>query len=142
MRSTWWSIALLVGLSVMPVTSMAIEVENLDGFEDHFGRYAPSGDCAKQPQIVIDRGGFAFEGGPALPKATRPEYAASYGGNFYQGIALWFFPYAAEPRPYLLTLNAEETPGKLVLEVFEFDDASLPAQYRPYVAASPYAKCG
>ena len=144
MRNRHWSIALLGGLLALSAPVFAIEVENLDGFEDHFGRYAPDGDCAKQPQIVIDRSGFSFEGGPALPKATRPEYAASYGGNFYEGIAQWFFPYTAEPRPFLLTLNAEEAPGKLVLEAFEFDYAGgpkLPAQYRPYVAASPYAKC-
>lgn len=125
-------------------TVQAIEVETLDGFEDHFGRYAPGGDCARQPQIVVDRTGFAFEGGPALPKATRPEYAASYGGNYYEGIALWFFPYTTEPRPYLLTINADDTPGRLTLEGFEFDypgGPKLPAQYKPYLAGSPYARC-
>ncbi len=122
----------------------AIEVQNLEGFERYFGRYAPGGDCTKQPQVVIDREGFAFTGGPALPKATRPEYAASYMGNYYQGIGHWFFPYPVEPRPYVLTIDADETPGKLALEVFEFDyrgGPKLPDKYRPYLAASPYAKC-
>ena len=122
----------------------AIEVQNLEGFERYFGRYAHAGDCTKQPQIVIDREGFAFTGGPELPKASHPEYAASYMGNQYEGIGHWFFPYPVEPRPYLLNIDADETPGKLTLEVFEFDHnggPKLPDKYRPYVAASPYRKC-
>lgn len=124
--------------------SHAIEVDNLDGFEQHFGRYAPGGDCARQPQIVVDRGGFAFEGGPALPKAARPEYAASFMGNFYEGISLAFFPYTAQPRPLLLMLNADERPGVLTVQVFDYDypgGPKLPDRYRPYIAGSPYRKC-
>jgi len=125
--------------------SAAIPVDSLEGFEQYFGRYAPGGDCARQPQIVIDRSGFAFEGGPALPLATQPEYAASYMGNYYEGIGLFFFPYPVEPRPFLLTLNADETPGVLKLEVYDFDYQGgpvLPDEYRPYIAGSPYLKCG
>ena len=122
----------------------AIEVDNLDGFEEHFGHYAPGGDCSKQPQVVVDREGFAFSGGPALPKSTRPEYAASFMGNYYEGISLVFIPYRVEPRPYLLTLNADEKPGLLTVQVYDFDYAGgpkLPDRYRPYIAASPYLKC-
>jgi len=140
---TVWAMTLSAAL-VAGGSADAIEVQNLDGFESYFGRYAPGGDCTKQPQVVIDREGFSFTGGPALPKATRPDYAASYMGNFYQGIGHWFFPYTAEPRPYVLTIDADETPGKLTLEVFEFDyrgGPTLPDRYRPYIAASPYAKC-
>lgn len=124
--------------------AQAIEVANLDGFEQHFGRYAPGGDCSKQPQVVVDRAGFAFTGGPVLPKATQPEYAASFMGNFYEGISLVFFPYRVEPRPYLLTINADETPGRLTLQGYDFDyegGPRLPDRYRPYIAASPYLKC-
>ncbi|MEL1263628.1 hypothetical protein [Pseudoxanthomonas putridarboris] len=124
--------------------AQAIEVENLDGFEEHFDRYAPGGDCSRQPQVVVGRDGFAFEGGPALPKATRPEYAASFMGNFYEGISLAFFPYPAEPRPFLLRLNADEKKGVMKIEVYDFDYAGgpkLPDKYRPYIAGSPYLKC-
>lgn len=122
----------------------AIEVENLDGFEEHFGRYAPGGDCSRQPQVVVAREGFTFEGGPVLPKATRPEYAASFMGNFYEGISLTFFPYPTEPRPYLLTLNAEEKKGRMTLGAYDFEYSGgpkLPKKYRPYIAGSPYLKC-
>ena len=133
------------GALLLPAMVHAIEVRDLDSFETQFGRYAPGGDCARQPQIVVGRDGFAFEGGPPLPRATRPDYAASFRGNFYEGISLTFFPYAAEPRPYVLTLNADETPGRLTLEVYDFDyrgGPKLPERYRPYIAASPYLKCG
>ncbi|HRP71884.1 MAG TPA: hypothetical protein PK743_04500 [Luteimonas sp.] len=140
-KSMRWAV---LGMALAVANAGAIEVQNLDGFEQYFGRYAPGGDCAKQPQVVIDREGFAFTGGPELPKATQPEYAASYMGNFYEGIGLWFFPYRSEPRPYVLTLNADETPGKLTLEVYDFDyqgGPKLPDRYRPYLSASPYLKC-
>lgn len=145
MRGMQGSIVLLATLLAASAPALAIEVENLDGFEAHFGRYAPGGDCTKQPQIVVGRSGFAFEGGPALPDADRPEYAASFMGNFYEGISLTFFPYAAEPRPFVLTLNAEEAPGRMTLQAADFDYAGgpkLPDKYRPYLAGSPYAKCG
>ena len=135
---------LALALSASCGAAQAIEVENLDGFEAHFGRYAPGGDCSKQPQVVIDRAGFAFEGGPALEKATRPEHAASFMGNFYQGDSLFFFPYAVEPRPFLLTLNADEKPGVMKIEGYDHDypgGPKLPDRYRPYIAGSPYLKC-
>ena len=92
MQRTGFPATMLTGLLALYAgPSPAIEVDNLDGFEQHFGRYAPGGDCAKQPRIAIDREGFSFEAGPALPKATRADYAASFRGNFYQGISLTFF---------------------------------------------------
>lgn len=135
---------LAASLMLSAAPSAAIEVENLDGFEKHFGRYAPGGDCSKRPQVVVDRTGFAFEGGPALEKATRPEYAASFMGNFYEGISVFFFPYPVEPRPFLLTLDADETPGVMTIQGYDHDypgGPKLPDKYRPYIAASPYAKC-
>src|SRR3546814_10973204 len=48
------------------VPSAAVEVDNLDAFKQHFCRYAPGGDCGKQPQIVVRHSGLAFEGGQAL----------------------------------------------------------------------------
>lgn len=144
MRRMASSTMALAALLALALPAIAIEVENLDGFEQHFGRYAPGGDCARQPQVVVAREGFSFEGGPALPKATRPDYAASFMGNYYEGISLTFFPYPVEPRPFVLTLNAEEKPGVMTIGVYDFDyqgGPRLPEKYRPYIAASPYAKC-
>src|SRR3546814_20423447 len=65
-------------------------------------------------------------------------------GNFYEGISEFFLPYPAEPRPFLLTLNAGEKEGVLALEPYDFDykgGPRLPDRYRPYVAGSPYLRC-
>lgn len=122
----------------------AIEVQNLEGFEEHFGRYAPGGDCKRQPQVVVDRSGFTFEGGPPLPKSTRPDYAASFMGNDYEGISLTFFPYTVEPRPFVLIFNAGEAPGVMTMEPHDLGypgGPAMPEKYRPYLAGSPYRKC-
>src|SRR5690606_26600027 len=124
--------------------SAAIEVDNLDGFEQHFGRYAPGGDCGRQPQVVVSRESLSFEGGTALHVATRPDYATHIMGKFYKANSTFFFPYAAEPRPFLLTLNADEKEGVLTLQAYDFDyqgGPRLPDRYRPYIAGSPYLRC-
>jgi hypothetical protein len=48
------------------------------------------------------------------------------------------------PNPLLMTLNAGEQEGVLVLEANDYDypgGPQLPAKYRPLVDASPYRKC-
>src|SRR3546814_10923491 len=80
------------------VPSAAVEVDNLDAFQQHFGRYAPGGDCGKQPQLVVSPSGFAFEGGTALPAATRPHYIASFMCHLYAAITEFFLPYPPQPR--------------------------------------------
>jgi len=98
-------------------TATAIETEGLEHFKDLYGRYAPAGDCKRQPQILVDAGGMTFEVGGAKERVTRMEYAASYGGNFYEGISQWFFPFGKEGDwPILMTFNAGEKKGELGIE--------------------------
>jgi hypothetical protein len=123
----------------------AIGVNNLDGFEAIFGRYAPQGDCTRQPRIIVDKKGFTFEVGGQVETATNPEYAASYGGNFYEGISLWFFPYfdPDKDRPLLLTFNAGEQKGVLTVDT-EFNypgGPKLDPKYQSLVGGSPYKVC-
>ncbi len=33
----------------------------MKGFEALFGRYAPGGDCAREPRVVVDATGIALE---------------------------------------------------------------------------------
>ncbi len=140
-------LTILVLCSAMMITGkvQAIEVKNLDGFEAIFGRYAPGGDCSKQPHIVVDKTGFTFEVTGKSEKATHPEYAASYGGNFYEGISLWFFPYfdPDKDRPLLLTFNADEQKGVLAVAT-EYNypgGPKLDAKYQLLVNGSPYKVC-
>lgn len=141
-------IMIALGLSFFSAaagSAHAIGLTNLEGFEQLFGRYAPAGDCKRQPHIVVDKTGFTFEVAGQTEKATQPEYAASYGGNFYEGISLWFFPYydPNKDRPLLLTFNANEQKGVLAVDT-EYNypgGPQLPTQYQALVDGSPYAVC-
>lgn len=123
----------------------AIGLTTLEGFEQLFGHYAPAGDCKRQPHIIVNKSGFTFKVAGQTETATQPEYAASYGGNFYEGISLWFFPYF-EPdkdRPLLLIFNANEQKGVLVVDT-EYDypgGPKLPPGYQALTDNSPYAVC-
>lgn len=124
--------------------TQAIEVKDLKGFEALFGRYAPGGDCARQPQIV-DAAGFTFEVAGTREKVANPEFAASYGGNFYEGITQWFFPFrSAQGYPILLAFNDGEKRG--VLSVSGHDEGwrggpPFSPRNEALVKGSPYAKC-
>ena len=117
-RSVSIRAAVVIALLLGAAFAAAVPLTHLRDFEALHGRYAPGGDCRRQPQIVVDAAGIAFTGGPPLPRADRPDYAATFMGPAYTGIALTFFPYADEPRPLLLTFNAAETPGRRVDTVF------------------------
>lgn len=134
-----------LGLSLFWGTAQAIEVKDLEGFEALYGRYAPGGDCSRQPQIVVDRAGFTFDVGGNADRVTHPEYAASYGGNFYQGITQWFLPFrSAQGFPILMSFNHQERPG--VLNIEGHDEGwrggpPLTPRNKALVDGSPYAKC-
>ncbi|MGZ8184647.1 MAG: hypothetical protein ACXWT1_22115 [Methylobacter sp.] len=139
------SILILCAAQMVSGTVHAIQVNNLDDFKPLYGRYAPAGNCKKKPQIVVDSTGFTFEVAGKTEKATQPEYAASYGGNFYEGISLWFFPYfdPDKDRPLLLTFNAGEKKGVLTVDT-EYNypgGPKLDAKYQALVDGSPYKVC-
>jgi hypothetical protein len=145
--SSFSTIAAAAGLAAVLSygAAQAIEVRDLKGFEALFGRYAPGGDCARQPQIVVEAAGFTFEVAGAREKVTNPEYAASYGGNFYQGITQWFLPFrSAQGYPILLAFNDGEKRG--VLSISAQDEGwrggpPLGPRNQALVEGSPYARC-
>jgi hypothetical protein len=123
----------------------AVTVENLEGLEEQFGRWAPGGDCSRQPRITVERAGMAFEVAGKSEQVTRMEWAVSYGGNAYQGISQWLFPFgSAGSYPILMTFNEGEKRG--VLAITPHDQGTpggppLGARERALVDGSPYAKC-
>ncbi len=124
----------------------AVTLQNLDEFPTLHGSYAPQGDCARQPRVLVDRTGFNFESKSGTEKAKTPELAMTYAGPNYAGISLWFFPFFSVdgPNPLLLTFNAGEQEGVLTVEAYDYDypgGPKLPAKYRPLVDGSPYRKC-
>jgi hypothetical protein len=140
-----FSSAVLAVAMLLPGLSGAIEIEGLKDFEALHGRYAPAGDCSRQPQILVDAAGFTFEVNGEKERATRVEFAASYGGNDYQGITQWFFPFKnANGWPILMAFNANEKPGTLTIDGNDEGwkgGPPLSARNQALVKGSPYARC-
>lgn len=143
--SPFKSILAMLSLLMICGSAQAIEVKNLEGFEDLFGRYAPGGDCNRQPHIVVERTGFSFEVGGNTDTVTNPELAASYGGNYYRGITQWFFPFrSADGFAVLMSFNYQERPGQLNVEGHDegwSGGPPLTPRNKALVDGSPYAKC-
>lgn len=106
----------MLALSAIPAS--AIPVDNLDGFEDIFGTYAPDGDCSHETWVAIGRTGIQFLDAGNEIVSHNPDFAASYMGNFYEGIMRVFFPLASgnDLGPIILTANDGETPGRIRIE--------------------------
>ena len=135
------SVVALIAVS----TASAVEVSNLAGLEDIYGRYAPSGDCNRQPQILVEFSGLTFEVAGKAEKVTNPEYAASYGARDYAGISKWIFPFRiANGYAILMTFNANERKGALHIDPHDEGWAGGPPlspRNKVLVAGSPYALC-
>jgi len=125
--------------------SNAVEVNDLKGFEALFGRYAPAGDCKRQPQIVVDVSGMTFEVAGKSEKVTNPEYAAAYGPADYSGISQWFFPFRIpDGYPILMTFNYDEKPGVLAIDAQDEGypgGPKLTPRNQALVGGSPYQRC-
>lgn len=110
-----------------------------------YGRYAPRGDCTREPRIVVSEVGFAFEVAGKTTKTTKIEHAVSYGGDAYNGTSEWFFPFIVNGSyPILMTFNAAEKRGTLTIEGHDEGwkgGPPLRPLNRALVAGSPYAKC-
>lgn len=140
-------IGLAMSMAACAAPVLAVGLDNMKGFESLFGVYGPKGDCSRYPQVVIDAAGFALDQGQGrIERANKPEYAASFMGDSYEGIAMVFFPYWKDegPNPVILTLNAGEKRGTLLAEGHDFGwkgGPPMPARYQPWLKGSPYAKC-
>lgn len=138
------TLAAVLGLALAPSLAGAIEVNKLEHMEGIYGRYAPGGDCKRQPQVVAELAGLTFENGDARHKVARIEYAASYLGNSYEGIGIWLMPLYGTERPIVLNFNADEKPGALTIDGFDRGwkgGPPLSARHQALVDASPYRRC-
>ena len=137
----WLALAIFAGA----IPAQAVEVTDLKGLEDIYGRYAPAGDCKRQPRIVVDVTGLTFEVDGKTQKATKVEYAASYGPQDYAGIMKVIFPFtSANGWPIIMTFNADEKPGALGIEGHDEGYQGGPALnpfHEALVSASPYGRC-
>jgi len=138
-------LASLLVCTLHPVVAGSVELTDLKGFERLFGRYGPSGDCAKQPRISVDTRGFTFETGGKPELVTNAEYAASYGAADYQGKSIWFFPFRlADGYSILMTFNDDEVDGRLTIAAHDEGypgGPPLSPRNAALVKGSPYQKC-
>jgi hypothetical protein len=136
-------------LSGACLQARAVEINDMKDFGELHGRYAPAGDCKRQPQIVIDAGGMTFEAAAAKTRVTNPEFAASYFGGAsdnYEGISRVFFPFRnnQDGYPIIMMFNADEKKG--ILTIAGHDEGwkggpALTPRNNALVAGSPYSRC-
>jgi len=91
---------------------------------DVYGRYAPGGDCMKQPRITVNEDGIHLD--TAQGKRSPLPVMVSYtfvGGARYSGIQTWALVkhggknrWGDDNTPVILTFNAGEKPGLLSAE--------------------------
>lgn len=125
----------------------AVTLDNLkdSNLDDIFGTYGPGGDCKREPLITVDDSGLAFAHAGKTTHSASIEYAVSYGGQEYDGISRWIFPFPVNDNDFgrvLMTFNADEKRGTLTADPDLGPGQSLSALQASLVAASPYAKCG
>lgn len=140
------SLCLLAGVCLQ---AQAVEINDMKDFGDLHGRYAPAGDCKRQPQILVDTGGMTFEVAAARTRVTNPEFAASYFGGAsdnYEGISRVFFPFRnnQDGYPIIMMFNADEKKG--ILTIAGHDEGwkggpALTPRNKALVAGSPYSRC-
>jgi hypothetical protein len=140
------ALSLFIGAALLAAGSGAVEVQNLEGHDDIFGRYAPKGDCQQHPQILVERSGITFEVGGKKEKVSKLEYAVSYGGEGYAGIQKVIFPFTRPDGEYAISMhfNFEEKPGALAIEGHGEGYPGGPPfgpRNAALVKGSPYARC-
>lgn len=142
-------IAYLSLLAGACLQAQAVEINDMKDFSDLHGRYAPAGDCKRQPQIVVDAGGMTFEVAAAKTRVTNPEFAASFFGGAsdnYEGISRVFFPFRnnQDSYPIIMMFNADEKKGILTIDGHEEGWKGGPPftpRNKALVAGSPYSRC-
>ena len=140
-------VVLAIGLAaLLPGDAHALTLGNLKGaqLDGIYGTYAPRGDCTREPRITVDDSGFAYMLGGKATHSVKVEYALTYGGPEYTGISQWIFPFPVSDDDFgrvLMTFNADEKPGALLVEPDLGPGQSLNALQAALVKASPFARC-
>ena len=135
------SLVVLVSSHAEAVTLHGLKGSQLDGI---YGTYAPSGDCGREPKIVVDDSGISFtHAGKSMHSGTL-EYALTYMGPDYQGSSRVIFPFPVSDDDFgrvLMTFDADEKPGALKVEPDLGPGQKLTPLQAALVKHSPYAKC-
>ena len=136
---------LLAALLAVPALA-AEDALPAESFAADYGRYAPAGDCGREPLIVVEAKGLTITVDGQSETIAKPDIAWSYGGHAYEGKSHWLFPYydSNDVRPVIITLSANDTPGTLLVEPQDhgFDGGpALSKRHKALVDGSPYLRC-
>lgn len=134
----------LVALS-SSLVAHAVELHDLKGLDDIFGRYAPGGDCKRQPQLVVDASGLTFFVAGKQEKVTNPERALQFNGPDYQGPEIWVFPFRLKDG-YSILMTFNDSSQKGALTIAPQDEGypggpRLSPRNQALVSGSPYQRC-
>ena len=131
---------LAVAIFVWAVSSTAFAAD-LELPPDIYGNYAPGGDCAKQPRIIVNKIGVHLD--TAAGKRGPLPIMVSYtfvGGARYSGIQIWALVkhggknrWGDDNTPLIFTFNADEKRGELTAE------RENPGKERPVALDGPLA---
>ena len=138
--------ALFTAVLCVATAAESVEVDGLSGHDDLFGRYAPGGDCKRQPRITVDASGIVFDVAGKTEKATKVEYVLGFYGPDYQGIQKIVLPFKRSDGEYaiMMEFNAGEKPGALAIsghgEGYPGGPPFSPRN-KALAGASPYARC-
>ena len=111
--------AILASGAMASSPASAVTIDGLQGLDHIYGSYAPGGDCSREPRVTLDVAGMTFTANGRTVQATRVEYAASFFGPSYEGIALAFFPFPRSDSDYgslLMFVNEDDVPGAIRVE--------------------------
>ena len=114
-------------------------------FAADFGRYGPGGDCSKGPRVEVAASGLVITVDGQAERLAKFDIAWTYSGPDYQGASHWLFPYGGgDTHPVLMTLSADETPGKMRVEAYDHGwkgGPPLSKRHQALVDGSPYRRC-
>lgn len=117
--------------------------------EEIYGRYAPGGDCSRQPRIEAGKGGVFLDtaAGRQGPLPVSVCYSCA-GGAQYEGIQRWVYvkygkdKWGGDNMPVILMFNAEEKRGLVSVEHDDTLKTPIGAPMTQVVRAKTFRQCG
>lgn len=133
-------------LTLLPSQAGALTITGLKGhgLNAIYGSYAPRGNCAAEPRMTIDDKGFTFRANGRTLVASKVEYAVSYNGQSYEGIASVFFPFPRSDDDYgpvVMTVNEGEKRGVIGFESNLGRGQRADPFHAALTSASPFTLC-
>lgn len=117
--------------------------------EELYGRYAPGGDCSKQPRIEVSKTGVVIDtaAGRQGPLPIDVCYSCA-GGAQYEGIQRWVYvkygkdKWGGDNMPVIMMFNAEEKRGAVQIDHDNTLKTPIGAPMTQIVQARKLKLCG